>query len=145
MSIVWLNYNSSKFFNIVLKSLEAIVDMDYPKDKYELIVVDNGSVDGSFECIVKFLEGKGTLRSKIVRLNRNLGFTGGANVGFSARDPESKYIVLLNNDAIPMKHSLTTMVEYAEKYDKVAALNGVILQYDGRLIDTAGNLIDELL
>lgn len=100
VSIIWLNYNSSKIMPIVLKSLESIVNLDYPSDRYELIVVDNGSTDGSFEEIKRFLEKKSRLRKKIVRLSRNLGFTGGNNVGFMARDTESKYVLLLNNDAI---------------------------------------------
>jgi len=51
VSIIWLNYNSSKIMPIVLKSLESIISLDYPFDKLELIVVDNGSNDGSFERI----------------------------------------------------------------------------------------------
>jgi len=36
---------------IVLESLKSIVNLDYPSDIYELILVDNGSADGSFEKI----------------------------------------------------------------------------------------------
>lgn len=145
VSIIWLNYNSMKIINLALKSLNAISELDYPSDKYELIVVDNGSIDGSFEKIKEFLERKGNLRKKIIRLGNNLGFTGGNNVGFKARDRESRYVVLLNNDAVPFKESLKAMVEYAEQYD-VGGLNGIILRYgEGSVIDTAGDFIDELL
>ena len=143
VSIIWLNYNSLRIMPIVLKSLESIVDLDYPSNRYELIVVDNGSTDGSFEKIKKFLEKRSSLRKKIIRLSRNLGFTGGNNVGFVARDMESKYVYLLNNDAIILQEGLKTLVEYAEKYD-VAGLQGVVLKYKTTLIDTAGVYIDEL-
>ena len=56
VSITWLNYNSSRIIDLVLKSLEAVVNLDYPSDRYELIVIVNGSTDGSFEAVKKYLE-----------------------------------------------------------------------------------------
>jgi len=52
--------------HIVLKSLESIADLDYLPGKYELIVVNNGSTDGSFEKIREFLEKRSNLRKKIM-------------------------------------------------------------------------------
>lgn len=145
VSIIWLNYNSMKIINLVLESLQAVSGLDYPRDKYELIVVDNGSTDGSIETITSFLDTKEGLRKKIIKLSKNLGFAGGSNIGFKARDKESKYVVLLNNDAVPFKESLETMAEYAEQYD-VGGLNGIILKYgENGVIDTAGDILDELL
>jgi GT2 family glycosyltransferase len=145
VSIIWLNYNSSKFMPIALRSLESVAELDYPPDKYELIVVDNCSTDGSYEGVRDFLEKKGGLRKKVIRLSRNFGFTGGNNVGFAARDKESKYVLLLNNDAALFQQGLKTLVEYAENNDRVAGLQGVVLKYGTRLIDVAGAYIDELL
>jgi GT2 family glycosyltransferase len=145
VSIIWLNYNSSRILPIVLESLESVVGLDYPSDRYELIVVDNGSTDGSFEKVKDFLESRSSLKKRIIRLGRNLGFTGGNNIGFTARDRESKYVLLLNNDAIIFQEGLKTLVEYAENYSDVACLQGVVLKYGTRLIDTAGCYVDELL
>jgi len=145
VSIIWLNYNSSRIMPIVLESLESIANLDYLGDRYELIVVDNGSTDGSFEKIREFLERKNSLRKKIIKLNHNLGFTGGNNVGFRARDKESKYVLLLNNDAVLSQHGLKTLVEYAENFEDVAGLQGVVLVPGTRLIDTAGDFVSELL
>jgi len=145
ISIIWLNYNSFKIMPIVLESIESIINLDYPFEKYEFIVVDNGSTDGSFERIKEFLERKTSLRKKIIKLSHNLGFTGGNNIGFIARDKESKYVLLLNNDAVLFQSSLQTLIEYAENNDNVAGLQGVVLKYKSRLIDTAGDYINELL
>jgi len=145
ISIIWLNHNSIKILPLVLQSLESIANLDYPSDRYELIAVDNGSTDGSFEKIREFLEKRSSLRKKIIRLGKNLGFTGGNNVGFMARDRESKYVLLLNNDAILLEHGLKTLVEYAERFEGLGGLQGVILQYGTRLIDSAGDYADELL
>ena len=145
ISIIWLNYNSMKILPLVLQSLESIASIDYPSDRFELIVVDNGSTDGSFESVREFLEKKTGLRKKIIRLDKNLGFTGGNNIGFKARDPESKYVVLLNNDAIPFPESLRDLVECAELRNDIGAVQGVVLDLDSGKVDTAGDMLSELL
>lgn len=144
VSILWLNYNSSKILGLALKSLEALSNLDYPNDRYELIVVDNGSTDGSFEKIEEFLERKTNLKKKIIKLDRNLGFTGGNNIAYRARDRESRYVALLNNDAIPMKSSLQILVEYAEQNNDVGAVQGIILDVSNKMVDTAGVILNEL-
>jgi GT2 family glycosyltransferase len=142
VSILWANYNSLSFINLALESLQAIRDLDYPN--YELIVVDNGSVDGSFEIIKKFVN-ENSINSKLIRLHRNLGFTGGNNVAYAARDPNSKYVVLLNSDAVPRNDSLSRLVEIMENDASLGAAQGVILNYDEKSIDTAGDFVSELL
>jgi GT2 family glycosyltransferase len=145
ISIIWLNYNSMKILPLVLQSLESIASIDYPNDRFELIVVDNGSTDGSFEKIKEFLEKRSSLRKKMIRLDKNLGFTGGNNVGFKARDQESKYVALLNNDAIPFPESLRDLVECAELRNDIGAVQGVIIDLDSGKVDTAGDMLTELL
>lgn len=141
VSILWVNYNSSSFVNIILESLQGIKELDYPN--YEFIAVDNGSTDGSFEVIKSFVEKMNN--SRIIRLGKNLGFTGGNNVAYKARDPESKYVVLLNNDAVPNQESLKKLIEFMENDESLGATQGVILDYEDASIDTAGNFISELL
>ncbi len=76
VSIIWLNYNSRGIIDLALKSLEAVFSLDYPENRYELIIVDNGSSDGSFETIRSFVENRSGARKKIIRLEHNLGFSG---------------------------------------------------------------------
>jgi len=109
---------------IILGSLESITNLNYSSYKYELIVVANGSTDGSFKRIKGFLEMKTCLRRKVIRLDRNLGFTGGNNIGFAVRDRESEYVLLLNNDAVLFQGGLRTLVEYAENNGSVVGLQG---------------------
>jgi GT2 family glycosyltransferase len=145
ISIIWLNYNSMKILPLVLQSLESVASVDCPSDRFELIIVDNGSTDGSFEKVREFVERRSGLRKKIIKLDRNLGFTGGNNIGFMARDRESKYVLLLNNDAVLLQHGLKVLVEYAEGFERLGGLQGVVLRYGTRIIDSTGGFLDELL
>ena len=138
VSIIWLNHNSSRIMPIVLESLESIVNLDYPSDRYELIVVDNGSTDGSFEKIREFLEKKGGLRKKIIKLNHNLGFADGNNVGFLARDREGKYVVVVNNDCVVFEDSIKLYVEVMENFRSLGAAQGTVLKLEGTGVDSVG-------
>jgi len=99
-SLIWLNYNSSSFIDIALRSIESALSLDF--DDYEVVIVDNASGDGSFERIRKFVEKKrpSSVRVKFVRSDANRGYAGGMNLGWEARDPETKYVAFLNNDLI---------------------------------------------
>ena len=142
VSILWLNFNSYSFQEIVIESLQAVKDLEYPN--YELIIVDNGSIDSSINSIRDFVE-KSNIQHKIIQLDQNLGYTGGNNIGYHARDQASKYLVLLNNDAVPKRDSLSQLVDFMEKDASLGAAQGVITNYDGRSIDTAGDFLTELL
>ena len=145
VSIIWVNYNSSKIIQIALESLESIINLNYPREKYELIVVDNGSTDKSYEKIKSFLEKHSDVKWKTIKLEHNLGFNGGNNVGFRARDKDSLYLLLLNNDAVLFPDALDKMIDYAESHSNVAGVQGVILKYKSNIIDSAGDFINEIL
>ena len=50
VSLVIVNYNGKDILNICLPSLEKL---NYPKNRYEIMVVDNGSSDGSIQFLKK--------------------------------------------------------------------------------------------
>lgn len=86
-----LNWNGKMDTIECIQSLQKI---DYTN--YEIICVDNGSSDGSVECIRDRFP---TVR--IVANKQNLGWSGGNNVGIRhALTMGAEYILLLNNDAI---------------------------------------------
>jgi len=145
VSILWLNYNSMNIIGIVKESLKAVADLDY--DNYELVVVDNGSTDHSNMVIKDFLDRirNRIPRVKLIQLRRNLGFAAGCNIAFQLIDPGSKYVVLLNNDAIPLNYSLRVLIDEMEADEKVGSVQGIILNYENGLVDSAGGLVDELL
>jgi len=87
LSVVIPNWNGKHFLTECIDSLKEQTFRDF-----EIILVDNGSTDGSAE----FAEKRYGDFIRIIRNDKNLGFTGGNNVGIQASKGE--YIVLLNND-----------------------------------------------
>ena len=143
VSIFWINFNSYSFINVVLESLQGVLDLDY--SNYELVIVDNGSMDGSFKVVKDFVEKKmSKIAVKIIELSCNTGFTGGNNVAYRARSQKSKYIVFLNNDAISYPNSLKRLIEFIERDPSLGSIDGVLLTYDKRAIGSAGNFISEI-
>jgi len=142
ITIIWLNYNSRKIIKVVRESLSAIKGLDYPN--CELIVIDNGSTDNSFKQVIEYL-GRIKLKANILRSNRNLGFTGGNNLGYRYRNPYAKYVALINSDLIPNSNSLTELVDHMESDEETGAMQGIILNYDMTKIDSSGDYLDEAL
>jgi GT2 family glycosyltransferase len=142
-TIIWLNYNSSRFINIVFRSLDSVFNIDY--DNYEVIVVDNASNDGSFEKIKNYVEKckHSGIRVKILRSDVNRGYSGGMNLGWNVRDLDSKYVVFINNDVVVEPDSLRKIIEYMESSHRIGAANGLLYLGDRKRINTAGNYISE--
>jgi len=87
-SIVIPNWNGR---DLLAKYLPSVVDSIEPHPGSEIIVVDNGSTDGSADFVrEKFPQ------VRVVGLKRNLGFGGGSNAGFRAA--KNDIVVLLNSD-----------------------------------------------
>ena len=85
LSIITLTYNKLEYTKKYIESLYK-----YTKD-FELIVVDNGSTDGTVEYLK-------TLGCKLILNSENLGFSKGNNQGLEIA--EGKYIGFLNNDIL---------------------------------------------
>ena len=86
ISIIIVNWNGKKWLE---KCLESVFNQTYKK--YEVIVVDNGSDDGSREYIKQHFPA-----TVFIELDRNHGFAKANNVGIKAAKGDLMY--LLNND-----------------------------------------------
>jgi len=100
--VIIVNWNGGKDTETCLSSLEKIEKHDVD---LHVIVVDNGSTDDSVVNIRKKFP-----RVMILPTGRNLGFTGGNNVGITyARRNRADFVWLLNNDTFVDPHVLNVM------------------------------------
>lgn len=123
VSVVVLNYNGLRFLDDCLGSLDRL---DYPGDRYEVVLVDNVSNDGSADVAHSRFPGV-----RLVRNSRNLGFAGGNNVAM--RSNRAEYVVLLNNDTSVDRQWLAKLVAAAEQDPKVGACTSKLLFRHHRL------------
>ncbi|UCC61829.1 MAG: glycosyltransferase, partial [Anaerolineae bacterium] len=85
-SLVVLNWNGRQWLGECIPSLLAL---DYPA--YEIVLVDNGSTDGSIEFVRQHFT-----QVRLIANEENLGFSKGMNVGL--QEAQGDVIVFLNND-----------------------------------------------
>ncbi|HDM32261.1 MAG TPA: glycosyltransferase, partial [Deltaproteobacteria bacterium] len=104
-SIIMLTFNQLDYTRKCLQSIEK-----YTRSRYELILVDNGSTDGT----VKFLKdyAKKHANVELILNKENLGFAKGNNQGIEKA--RGDYILLLNNDVVVTEGWLERMVDYME-------------------------------
>src|SRR5438067_10723389 len=113
-SIVIVNYNGRDWLEPCLReALAQATDAGA-----EVILVDNGSADGSVAFVAERFPGVVTLC-----LDRNEGFAAGANAG--TRAARSDTVVLLNNDAVPERGWLGALIRELEP-ENVALAASVI-------------------
>ncbi len=106
VSILIVNMNGGRLLRACLDSLQQQQFQDF-----EVIVVDNGSTDGSWDLP----EFQGNPRYTLIRLDRNSGFSEANNLAYA--QAKGAYVVLLNNDVELHESWLANMVKAAEPED----------------------------
>jgi len=124
ISVVVLNYNGRRYLKRCISSLSAQSYGDF-----EVIVVDNGSTDGSVEYLEAHFP-----RVKIVRNETNLGFAGGINAGIE--HAKGKYILTLNNDTQADTNFVERLAEAMDSDKSVGMCASKMLFPDGRINST---------
>jgi len=133
LSVIIINYNGITVTLDCLRSLEKQSFKDF-----EVIVVDNGSVDGSAEAAERYLrEGPLAGGVKFIPAGKNLGFAGGNNVGL--RHASGEHIVLLNNDTEADARFLEELWLAADAHPEAGICAAKMIAHGSDLIDSAGD------
>jgi GT2 family glycosyltransferase len=132
VSLCVLNWNGREYLSTCLDSL---LKLDYPLDRLELILCDNGSVDGSVELVRDRYP-----RFKLIELDRNYGFAEGNNRAAEAAGGE--WVGFLNNDMIVDASWLKDLVAPLQDNPAIACLASRIVNWSGSKIDFIGGGIN---
>ena len=107
---------------ILKKSLEALFNQSYPKDKYEIILIDDGSTDDT-ETMIDSLSP--SCKLKYLRNEKRIGIPRTRNRGI--REAQGKYIIFTDSDVVATPDFIQQHMRYHEKYQDVI-VNGELIR-----------------
>lgn len=134
IAVVIANWNGKEMLEQTLHALERqTVQPD------RVIVVDNGSTDGSVEMIKKKFE-----FVQVIALDNNTGYAYPNNLGIqeALADASIQYIITLNNDTVADAHYIEEMRTCAQRHPEAASIQPKVINfYDPKRIDAVGILV----
>jgi len=162
LSIIILSYNTKE---LLRKCLESIIGDGYwrlggsekaitqhPLPNTEIIVVDNGSIDGSAEMVKTIINKLSLINQKksptpnpqplitnhqspitlkLIGNKENLGYAKGNNIGI--KEAKGKYILFLNSDTEVFPGALKEAIDFMEKNPKIGALSAKTILPSGKM------------
>jgi len=125
VSVIVANHNGKKHLE---KCFSSLRNLDYEKEKLQIIMVDNCSTDGSDGFVKK--------RFPYVRILHNdvNNYAKANNIGIKSSDGE--YAALLNNDTYVDKNWLNELIKVIRKNNRIGCTGSKVLLPDGRIQST---------
>jgi hypothetical protein len=133
LSIVIVSYNAREDLANCLRSLAAAP----PAIPHDITVVDNASPDGSADAVRAGWPGV-----QVIRLVKNLGFSGGNNVGIRATAGD--LVLLLNSDTIVPPGAIDRLVSRLEAHGEAAVAGPRLVDGTGRMEISFGSMMSPL-
>lgn len=122
LSIIIVNWNTKDLLKDCLKSIYQ----NTPDSSFEVIVVDNGSTDGSQEMVKSDFP-----QITLIENVKNVGYSCANNIGF--RYSKGKYVLFLNSDTLVHKDTLNKAVKFMKEHEDAGVMGCKTLDIDGRI------------
>lgn len=126
LAVIIVNYNTKQLLEDCLTS---VFKADAPKDGLQVVVVDNGSKDGSLELLSRLEKKYPNL--VVISSSENLGFAKGNNIGVDGSD--AKHVLFLNSDTVIKRYALVKPLKYLKTHPKVGAVTIRLYLKDGSI------------
>jgi|SRR3989304_7749692 len=122
--VIILSWNVKKD---TVETINSLLKSGINNFSLKIVVVDNGSTDGSAREIAKLFKTskiKKGITTKLIELDKNLGFAEGNNVGIRySLDSKADYVVLLNDDTLVDSKMLINLLAEIKKYKDAGAIS----------------------
>ena len=132
VTAVILNWNGREYLADCLDSLRGL---DYPRERLELLLVDNGSADGSAGFVREQYP-----EVQLIELPQNVGSCVARNLG--VREARGEYIALLDNDAHVESGWLRTLVAAVQAEPEVVCASSRLMNLAGDRVEFGGSSIN---
>ena len=132
ITVVIPNYNGMKY---LAECMTSLCREQQNAPGYEVLIIDNASVDGSVEYLQKEWCGEGV---RLISLPENTGFCHAVNLGI--REAKTPYVILLNNDTKVETGFVRGLYDAIRENEKIFSVSAKMLMWDRpELIDDAGD------
>lgn len=128
VSAVVVSHNRSALLRRCLESLESSEN----RDQLQVIVIDNGSYDGSAQWDAEFP------KVQFERLPKNFGLTKAMNIGWRAAD--AAYVFFLHDDAAVEPATIGKLADVLDAHPEAAAVCPLLVDAEGRPAPQLGSL-----
>ena len=132
LSIIIVSFNARADLERCLESLHAA----RPAAPHEILVVDNGSTDGSADAARRWPD------VQVIEAGANLGFARANNVGIRAGNAAN--ILLLNSDTIVPAAAIDRLLAELDRHEEVAVIGPRLVDAGGRAELSFGRMIGPL-
>lgn len=121
ISVIIVNWNTQELLQHCLRSIATNTACT---TKYEILVVDNGSTDGSAEMVAQHFPD-----ASLIRNQENLGFAKANNQAIEVST--GRYILILNSDTELKSDALTAMINFMDAHPSAGICGAKLLNADG--------------
>jgi len=135
VSVIIVNHNAGE---LLFKTVYSVLNSDYPKDKLEVIIIDNGSTNGSMHLILNKFHPSSNFT--VIRNRENLGWCKAVNMGIKMA--KGDFIACLNHDVVVTDKWLKEVIRVMKANSKIAICQCYSLSPDGKAPDSAMNYLD---
>jgi glycosyltransferase involved in cell wall biosynthesis len=131
VSVLMPVHNAERYLS---EAIESVLGQSF--GALELVIIDDGSTDGSPAIAERFAHGDP--RVKLLRNPRNLGIVATRNRAFEAADARSEYFAIMDGDDVCLPDRIARQVEFLDSHPEHALVGGNTL-----IIDEQGRVIGE--
>lgn len=118
VSILVPTFNEERF---IAKSLEKLLSIDYPKGKYEVLVIDDGSTDRTYEIAKKY-------ESKNVRIFKKKNTGKASSMNFGIKRTRYEYVAVMDADSFLQRNALRQCMAYFDEEDVAAVTSHILVK-----------------
>lgn len=133
LTIIMVSYNTKNITKKCLETVQKSLKTD-PTIKYEIIIIDNSSTDGSPEMLKKVKDqprsNRGQIGVECIFNKQNFGFSKANNQ--AAKVAKGQYLLFLNSDIEVINDAIPKLYNFFKSQDKFHFLGGKLFEKDGK-------------
>lgn len=125
LSIIIVNFNTKDFVLACVKSILSNYTKEIDSQNFEIIVIDNNSIDGSVRALEKIKQ------ILLIKNRQNVGFSKANNI--AVKKSEARYVLFLNPDTVVPDKTLDRIIDFMDQHPQTGAATCKVLLPNGKI------------